>query len=185
MHCTDGDDEMVVVANRFYRDDPRPFLLLTLDLERTGSPWRFDDPGGIYPHVYGPIDPACVWRSAAWSATRTGRSPGSASARPPSTTAAGGQRRAAGPPGSRFVGGASLSVEDLLEDLAHARAHEIAARGFGVVVAASGPRRLARVEVVVRGRLVGHGRHRPAREGRRQRSRSAWSLDRDGRGHGP
>ena len=52
---------MVVVANRFYAGDPRPFLLLTLDLERTGSPWRFDDPdrSGI-PHVYGPIDPASV-----------------------------------------------------------------------------------------------------------------------------
>jgi uncharacterized protein (DUF952 family) len=51
---------MVVVANRFYRDDPRPFLLLTLDLDRTGSPWRFDDPDQRYPHVYGSIDPACV-----------------------------------------------------------------------------------------------------------------------------
>jgi uncharacterized protein (DUF952 family) len=60
VHCTDGDEEMVTVATRFYRGDPRPFLLLTLDLERTGSPWRFDDPSQIYPHVYGPIDPACV-----------------------------------------------------------------------------------------------------------------------------
>lgn len=60
VHCTDGDDEMTVVANRFYRDDPRPFLLLTLDLERTGSPWRFDDPERLYPHVYGPIDPASI-----------------------------------------------------------------------------------------------------------------------------
>ena len=60
VHCTDGDAEMVVVANRFYRDDPAAFLLLTLDLERAGSPWRFDDPSGIYPHVYGPIDPVSV-----------------------------------------------------------------------------------------------------------------------------
>jgi uncharacterized protein (DUF952 family) len=60
VHCTDGDDEMVVVANRFYRADPAAFLLLTLDLDRTGSPWRFDDPIGIYPHVYGAIDPASV-----------------------------------------------------------------------------------------------------------------------------
>ena len=60
VHCTDGDGAMISVANRFYRDDSRPFLLLTLDLERTGSPWRFDDPSGIYPHVYGSIDPACV-----------------------------------------------------------------------------------------------------------------------------
>ena len=55
VHCTDGDQNMLATANRFYREDPQPFLLLTLDLERTGSPWRFDDPSGIYPHVYGPI----------------------------------------------------------------------------------------------------------------------------------
>jgi uncharacterized protein (DUF952 family) len=60
VHCTDGDGPMLAVANRFYRGDPRPFLLLTLDLDRVGSPWRFDDPDGIYPHVYGPIDPGCV-----------------------------------------------------------------------------------------------------------------------------
>jgi uncharacterized protein (DUF952 family) len=60
VHCTDGDDEMVRTANRHYRADPRPFLVLTLDLERTGSPWRFDEPGRPYPHVYGPIDPAAV-----------------------------------------------------------------------------------------------------------------------------
>ena len=51
---------MIAVANGHYRDDRRSFLLLTLDLERTGSPWRFEDPDQRYPHVYGPIDPACV-----------------------------------------------------------------------------------------------------------------------------
>lgn len=60
VHCTDGEEELVRVANRHYAGDPRPFLVLTLDLERTGSPWRFDDPGRRYPHVYGPIDPAAV-----------------------------------------------------------------------------------------------------------------------------
>lgn len=60
VHCTDGDEEMIAVANRFYGHDRRSFLLLTLDLERTASPWRFEDPDQRYPHVYGPIDPACV-----------------------------------------------------------------------------------------------------------------------------
>jgi uncharacterized protein (DUF952 family) len=55
VHCTDGDDEMVAVANRFYRSDPRSFLVLTVDLDRAGSPWRFDDAERRYPHVYGPI----------------------------------------------------------------------------------------------------------------------------------
>jgi uncharacterized protein (DUF952 family) len=51
---------MVAVANRFYRDVPGAFLLLTIDLDATGSPWRFDDPARIYPHIYGPIDTASV-----------------------------------------------------------------------------------------------------------------------------
>ncbi len=60
IHCTDGDREMVAVANRFYAADPRPFVALTVDLERTGSSWRFDDAERRYPHVYGPIDPGAV-----------------------------------------------------------------------------------------------------------------------------
>jgi len=47
---------MVATANRHYRDDPRPFVVLTLDLDRIRSPVRIEDPGGIYPHVFGPID---------------------------------------------------------------------------------------------------------------------------------
>ncbi len=39
---------------------PGAFLLLTLDLDRTGSPWRFDEPGSPYPHIYGPVDPSSV-----------------------------------------------------------------------------------------------------------------------------
>jgi uncharacterized protein (DUF952 family)/uncharacterized protein YciI len=60
IHCTDGAAAMVATANRHYRGDPRAFVVLTVDLDATGSPWQFDDPSGIYPHVYGPIDPAAV-----------------------------------------------------------------------------------------------------------------------------
>jgi len=60
IHCTDGDAGMVATANRFYRDDPRTFLVLTVDLDATGSPWRFDDPERRFPHVYGPIAPASI-----------------------------------------------------------------------------------------------------------------------------
>jgi uncharacterized protein (DUF952 family) len=60
IHCTDGADEMVATANRHYRDDPRPFVILSVDLDRVGSPWRIDDPSGIYPHVFGPIDRAAI-----------------------------------------------------------------------------------------------------------------------------
>jgi uncharacterized protein (DUF952 family) len=60
VHCTDGAEELVATGDRHLRDDPRPYLVLTLDLDRIGSPWRYDVPGSPYPHVYGPIDRAAV-----------------------------------------------------------------------------------------------------------------------------
>jgi 4-hydroxy-4-methyl-2-oxoglutarate aldolase len=59
-HCTDGEAEMLATGDRHYRTDPTRFLILTLDLERVGSPWRFDDDRGIYPHVYGQIARAAI-----------------------------------------------------------------------------------------------------------------------------
>lgn len=60
IHCTDGRDALIATANRHCRDDPRPFLVLTVDLDALTSPWRYDDPGKPYPHVYGPIDRAAI-----------------------------------------------------------------------------------------------------------------------------
>jgi uncharacterized protein (DUF952 family) len=60
IHCTTGADELVATANRHYRDDPRPFVVLTLDLDLVSAPWRLEDPGRIYPHVFGPIDRAAI-----------------------------------------------------------------------------------------------------------------------------
>ena len=56
IHCTDGADALIATAERHYRDDPRPFLALRLDLDGITSPWRYDEPGKPYPHIYGPID---------------------------------------------------------------------------------------------------------------------------------
>ena len=60
IHCTDGAEAMVATANRHYRETPGSFVVLTIDLDSAGSPWRFDDQSGIYPHIYGPIAPAAV-----------------------------------------------------------------------------------------------------------------------------
>jgi uncharacterized protein (DUF952 family) len=62
IHCTDGMSEMVATANRHYRDDARAFLVLIVDLDAAGSPWRIEDERGIYPHVFGPIERAAVVR---------------------------------------------------------------------------------------------------------------------------
>lgn len=54
-HCTDGLDALAATFGRHYGGDPRPFLVLTLDLAALDVPWRFDDPGSPYPHIYGAI----------------------------------------------------------------------------------------------------------------------------------
>lgn len=43
-------------GNRYCRADPRPYLLLTIDLDRLAVPWRYDASGGDYPHLYGPLN---------------------------------------------------------------------------------------------------------------------------------
>ena len=60
IHCTDGVAGMVATANRFYAADPRPFVVLTVDLDALSVPWRYDDPERRFPHVYGPLDRSAV-----------------------------------------------------------------------------------------------------------------------------
>jgi uncharacterized protein (DUF952 family) len=60
IHCTDGAAEMVATANRHYAAAPGDFVILTVDLDRVTSAWRVDDPGRIYPHIFGPIDRAAI-----------------------------------------------------------------------------------------------------------------------------
>ena len=56
IHCTDGAENMVKVVDRFYREDPRDFLVLYIDKERVASPVKYEDPAEIYPHIYGPLN---------------------------------------------------------------------------------------------------------------------------------
>lgn len=56
VHCTDGEANLLGVANTFYRADDRPYVVLVLDVDRLQSPVRYDDPAQIYPHIYGPIN---------------------------------------------------------------------------------------------------------------------------------
>ena len=64
IHCTDGASELIATANRHYRDDPQPFLALTVDLDATGSPWTIEDEQQIYPHIHGPIQREAILASA-------------------------------------------------------------------------------------------------------------------------
>lgn len=56
IHTTRTPALLAEVANRYYRADPRPYLLLTVDLARLTVPWRYDAAGEDYPHLYGPLN---------------------------------------------------------------------------------------------------------------------------------
>jgi uncharacterized protein (DUF952 family) len=73
IHCTDGPAALIATAERHYRDDPRDFLALTVDLDVLTSPWRYDDPGTPYPHIYGPIDRAAIVEVTPVQRTADGR----------------------------------------------------------------------------------------------------------------
>jgi uncharacterized protein (DUF952 family) len=60
------------VANRYYRADPRPYLLLTIDLDRATAPWRYDAAGDEYPHLYGPLNREAVIDSRALARAEDG-----------------------------------------------------------------------------------------------------------------
>jgi uncharacterized protein (DUF952 family) len=60
IHCTNGIDQMIQVANWFYTGDPRQFVLLVLDVPRITSEIRYDDPERTFPHIYGPLNTDAV-----------------------------------------------------------------------------------------------------------------------------
>ena len=62
VHCTDGDELVIEVANRYYRDDRRPYVLLDVDLSKVRARTIYEDDERRYPHVYGPLDRAAVRR---------------------------------------------------------------------------------------------------------------------------
>ena len=53
IHCTDGEANLLAVANRYYQGDKRPYVVLTVDLDRVAAPARYEDPDRVYPHIYG------------------------------------------------------------------------------------------------------------------------------------
>jgi uncharacterized protein (DUF952 family) len=55
IHTTHTAAEVAVAGNRFYKDDPRPYLALIIDLRRVTNPWRYDG-DARFPHIYGPLN---------------------------------------------------------------------------------------------------------------------------------
>ena len=54
-------EQVAGVFERYYRDATEPLVLLTIDTDRLGVPWREEPVGAeTYPHVHGPLSPAAV-----------------------------------------------------------------------------------------------------------------------------
>jgi uncharacterized protein (DUF952 family) len=58
IHCTRGDEQIAVVANRYYRNDPRDWLVLVLDEQAVTSEIKYEPghDGLLYPHIYGSLN---------------------------------------------------------------------------------------------------------------------------------
>jgi uncharacterized protein (DUF952 family) len=56
IHCTDGAQNLIDTANRYYRDDPREFVALVIDQAKVLAEIRYEDVARIYPHIYGPLN---------------------------------------------------------------------------------------------------------------------------------
>jgi len=56
IHCTDGREAVSIILTLMYRKQPDPFVVLYIDLDRVQVPVKYEDPAGIYPHIYGPLN---------------------------------------------------------------------------------------------------------------------------------
>ena len=69
IHCTDGVADLLLVANRYYRNDPRDYVALLIERARVEPEIRYEDEARIYPHIYGPLNRDAI--SAVFPVLRT------------------------------------------------------------------------------------------------------------------
>jgi uncharacterized protein (DUF952 family) len=71
VHLTHRMDDLLDVANAFYRDEAGPHVVLTVVLRRLEAPWRYDG-DRRFPHVYGPLDRAAIIEARAMGREASG-----------------------------------------------------------------------------------------------------------------
>lgn len=72
VHTTIDLETLLIPANRYYTDDTRPYVCLTIDLARVSGEVRFDADPLIYPHIYGPVPTGAVTEVRAAQRSSTG-----------------------------------------------------------------------------------------------------------------
>jgi uncharacterized protein (DUF952 family) len=64
IHCTKGEERLLLVADTVYRRVPGDFLALVIDERKVTSPVKYENVGGIlFPHIYGPLNRDAIVRS--------------------------------------------------------------------------------------------------------------------------
>lgn len=56
IHCTDGREAVSIILTLVYRKQLEPFVVLGIDLDQVKAEVKYEDPAGIYPHIYGPLN---------------------------------------------------------------------------------------------------------------------------------
>jgi uncharacterized protein (DUF952 family) len=63
IHCTKGEERLLLVADTIYRRVPGDFLALVIDEGKLTSPLKYENVGGImFPHIYGPLNRDAIVR---------------------------------------------------------------------------------------------------------------------------
>ena len=62
IHCTKGDDQVAIVANRYYQNDQREWLVLVLVEQAITAEIKYEPgrDGLLYPHIYGALNRAAI-----------------------------------------------------------------------------------------------------------------------------
>jgi len=66
IHCTKGEERLLLVADTIYRRVPGDFLALVIDERKVKSPLKYENVGGImFPHIYGSLNRDAIVRIVA------------------------------------------------------------------------------------------------------------------------
>lgn len=62
IHCTRGAEQLAIVANRYYRNDRREWLILIINENAVSSEIKYEPgaDGVLYPHIYGVLNREAV-----------------------------------------------------------------------------------------------------------------------------
>lgn len=78
IHATKGDDLLIKVADRVYKDFTDKLLLLVIDEEKVTAEVKYEQAkdGNLYPHIYGPLNTNAIAEIKQMTQTKNGWSIG-------------------------------------------------------------------------------------------------------------